>query len=80
MIWTVQMATILNAGEQIGLGERIPAAILKGLPKDWVVICNKVIPFGDIDNRLHSKHTREIDFIVIGDNAVFLLDDKYKDF
>ena len=62
------MAQLLAAGPFETEGERRAAEVLKQLPADWVVICNKVLPHGD--------RSHEIDFIVIGDRWVFLLDEK----
>lgn len=64
------MARLIRAGEFVGRGEERAAAFLEQkLPASWVVICNKelVAPGGAV---------REIDFIVIGDHAVFVLEEK----
>ncbi len=62
------MAEIVSAGSFATEGERRAAIELKKLPSDWIVLCNKVLPRGD--------RSYEIDFIVIGDRWVFLLDEK----
>lgn len=62
------MAQIISAGPFATEGERRAAKVLQQLPADWVVICNKILPRGD--------RSYEIDFIVIGDRWVFLLDEK----
>ncbi len=62
------MAELISAGPFATERERSVAAILKQLPQDWIVICNKILPTG---NRSY-----EIDFIVIGRRWVFLLDEK----
>jgi hypothetical protein len=41
------MAQLLSAGAFATEGERRAAEVLKGLPDNWVVICNKVLPKGD---------------------------------
>ena len=63
------MAKLLHAGEFATDGERIAAEELKKLPADWVVISNKTLP-------LHNGTSYELDFIIIADNWVFLLDEK----
>jgi serine/threonine protein kinase len=62
------MAELVSAGPFATEGERRAAKALQQLPADWVVICNKVLPKGD--------RSYEIDFIVIGNRWVFLLDEK----
>lgn len=62
------MAQLIAAGSFATEGERRAAEVLRQLPDDWVVICNKVLPRGD--------RSHEIDFIVIGNRWVFLLDEK----
>ena len=62
------MAEIISAGPFATEGERRVAEVLKHLPSDWIVICNKILPSG---NRSY-----EIDFIVIGRRWLFLLDEK----
>lgn len=62
------MAQLVVAGAFATEGERHAAEVLKQLPDDWVVICNKILPSGD--------RSYEIDFIVIGKRWVFLLDEK----
>ncbi|GHO73959.1 protein kinase [Ktedonobacter sp. SOSP1-85] len=62
------MAQLIAAGPFATEGERRAAEVLKQLPNDWVVICNKVLPHGD--------RSHEIDFIILGNRWVFLLDEK----
>ena len=62
------MAQLISAGPFATEGERRTATILQQLPENWVVICNKMLPKGD--------RSYEIDFIVIGNCWVFLLDEK----
>jgi serine/threonine protein kinase len=64
------MAKIVSAAQAFATeGERRAAEVLKRLPDDWIVICNKVLP-------TPQGHSFEIDFIVIGEHWVFLLDEK----
>lgn len=62
------MAQLISAGPFATEGERRAAKVLQQLPMDWIVICNKVLPRGD--------RSYEIDFIVIGNHWVFVLDEK----
>jgi hypothetical protein len=62
------MAQLISAGPFATEGEREAAKALQQLPANWIVICNKVLPRGD--------RSYEIDFIVIGNRWVFLLDEK----
>lgn len=50
-------------------GERQLADELRLLPDEWVVIANKMLP-------VHGGVSREIDFIVVGDQLVFVMDEK----
>lgn len=63
------MAEIIQLGKFITASEREAAGRLKGLPANWTVICNKevVTPAGD---------TYEVDFVVIGDHLIFVIDEK----
>lgn len=63
------MAELISAGPFATVGEQQAAAELKKLPDKWVVICNKTLPTSD-------GRSYEIDFIVIGDRWVFLIDEK----
>jgi serine/threonine protein kinase len=63
------VAKLLHAGEFATDGERIAAEELKKLPAHWIIICNKTLP-------LHNGSSYELDFIIIADNWVFLLDEK----
>src|SRR5437588_287141 len=62
------MAQLNSAGPFATEGERRAAKVLQQLPASWIVICNKILPHGD--------RSHEIDFIVIGDHYIFLLDEK----
>src|SRR5437764_12511399 len=65
------MADLVGAGPEsfVTQGERKAAEELRQLPKNWLVICNKVLPTSD-------GRSYEIDFIVVGERWVFLLDEK----
>lgn len=65
------MAELLfNDFECMTEGEvRTAETLEKGLPRDWTVICNKVLP-------ISRYSAREIDFIVIGNQNVFAIDEK----
>ena len=60
---------LAKAGPFITAGEKRTARELQKLPADWIVICNKML---DANN----GRNYEVDFIVIADNAIFLLDEK----
>src|SRR5262245_45844962 len=65
-----EMARILQAGSDFATeGEERAAAELSRLPANWTVIANKM---------LVTKNGRsfEVDFIVIGDRLVHLIDEK----
>ena len=62
------MADMIYAGEFATESEKRAATILATLPDDWIVVCNKTLA-------THGR-TSEIDFIVIGQRLVFLLDEK----
>lgn len=63
------MAEVVSAGEFATEGERRAAAVLRGLPDSWLVICNKMLATND-------GRTYEIDFIVVGERWVFVIDEK----
>jgi hypothetical protein len=64
------MARLYTQGEFVGPGERLTARYLENnLPDDWVVVANKELPGRD--------SAREIDFIVVGKNVLFLVEEKY---
>src|SRR5690242_459779 len=63
------MAKLIHAGEFATEGERLAAAELQKLPSHWVVICNKTLP-------RRTGGSDELDFVIIADNWVFLLDEK----
>ncbi|MCC6176121.1 MAG: NERD domain-containing protein [Chloroflexi bacterium] len=63
------MARVVKAAEFATEGEERAAELLRGLPNDWLVICNKTLV-------TRNARTFEIDFIVVGQNAVFAIDEK----
>ncbi len=64
------MAKLIQSGEFIGTGERATAARLEiDLPEDWVIISNKQLVNPD-------GSSREVDFIVVGNNVVYVIDEK----
>lgn len=64
------MAELVSvAGEFASEGEKRAAEVLKQLPKSWLVICNKTLP-------TRGGRSYELDFVVVGNNWVFLLDEK----
>jgi hypothetical protein len=64
------MAELIQAGEFVGRGEEPTARHLEAnLPNSWTVICNKEL----IDPR---GVAREVDFIVIAEHCVFVIDEK----
>jgi len=63
------MAEVIHAGPFATSGEELTAQRLRSLPNEWVVICNKLLP-------VRNGRTFELDFIVIGDHLVFVLDEK----
>ena len=64
------MARLINAGvDYVTEGERRTAEVLATLPTTWVTIANKVLP-------TNQGRSHEIDFIVVGDRMVFVLDEK----
>ena len=63
------MAKIFSVGDFATSGERRVAEELEKLPNAWIVICNKTLV-------ANNRRSFEIDFIVIGDQWVFLLDEK----
>jgi serine/threonine protein kinase len=62
------MAEMIYAGDFATESEKRAAAILAKLPDDWIVICNKILAT--------QRRTWEIDFIIIGQRLVFMLDEK----
>ena len=63
------MAKIFSVGDFATSGERRVAEELEKLPSAWIVICNKTLV-------ANNGRSFEIDFIVIGEQWVFLLDEK----
>jgi hypothetical protein len=65
---SMQMAELFNADNFHSPGEARAAEVLKGLPKDWWVICNKWLT--------SPQGTYEVDFIIVGIKNVFVIDEK----
>jgi serine/threonine protein kinase len=63
------MAKIFSAGDFSTSGEKRVAEELEKLPGSWIVICNKTLV-------ANNGRSFEIDFIVIGNHWIFLLDEK----
>lgn len=63
------MAEVLSAGAFATAGERRAAAEMRKLPEHWLVICNKMVVTND-------GRTYEVDFIIVGDRWVFVIDEK----
>lgn len=64
------MAELIQAGDFATAGEKLTAQTLRdGLPSDWIVIANKLLPLRDGRNF-------EIDFIVVARRHIFVLDEK----
>ncbi|MGB8346526.1 MAG: nuclease-related domain-containing protein, partial [Ktedonobacteraceae bacterium] len=64
------MAELISAaGDFATEGEKRAAEILKQLPKSWLVICNKTLP-------TRNGRSYEMDFVVVGNRQVFLIDEK----
>lgn len=64
------MAKLIMAGEFATAGEKAAAEVLKGLPHDWIIISNKVLP------QSGGYTSYEMDFVIIADHWVFMLDEK----
>ena len=63
------MARLVRAGEFVGRFEIKAAKYLEQhLPASWVVICNKSL--------VRGESTREVDFIIVGEHAVFVVEEK----
>src|SRR5258708_13407340 len=64
------MAELISGASSFATeGERMAAEVLRQLPANWLVICNKTLP-------LPNGRSYEMDFIVVGKRWVFLLDEK----
>lgn len=64
------MAKLHKLGDFVGPGEQRSAALLEqALPASWAVICNKELVNSD-------RSVREVDFIVVAERAVFVLEEK----
>ena len=64
------MARLVRRGDFVGPGEELTARHLEQqLPDDWVVICNKELP--------REQSSREVDFLLIGPNAMFVVEEKH---
>ncbi|MHB1162394.1 MAG: nuclease-related domain-containing protein, partial [Chloroflexota bacterium] len=63
------MARLIPLGEAVTRGEKKTLEYLqRHLPEDWVVFGNAMVSTGQL--------TRELDAIVVGDRAVWVVDDK----
>ena len=63
------MAELIMMGSFVTASERQAAQVLRGLPEKWIVVCNKEIISP-------SATTYEVDFIVVADHNVFVIDEK----
>jgi serine/threonine protein kinase len=63
------LAELISIGPFATEGERKAANVLRQLPDSWLVICNKILPTKD-------GRSFEIDFIVVGQRWIFVLDEK----
>ena len=64
------MAKILNSdSESLTEGEKKALKVLKNLPDNWYIISNKIFV-------RQNASTREIDFIVIGERNIFVIEEK----
>lgn len=63
------MAKLISAGPFVTEGEKQAADLLRRLPADWIVIANKTIV-------RDSARSYEVDFVVIGSNWIFVIDEK----
>lgn len=64
------MAQLKEIGEYAGPGEQSAAKLLaKNLPSNYLVLTN-------LELRLPSQVSREVDFLIIGDHAIYLADEK----
>lgn len=63
------MADLIQAGDFATEGEKRAAEELRKLPAGWVIIANKILPAS-------QGRSFEIDFIVIGEHLVFVIDEK----
>jgi len=64
------MAELISAaGDFATEGERRAAEVLKQLPRSWLVIGNKTLP-------TKNGRSYEMDFVVVGNHWVFLIDEK----
>src|SRR5439155_11832757 len=64
------VAHVYRSGGFEGPGELLTAAYLeRELPDTWHVVCNKEVPGG--------VSSREVDFIIVGDHAIFVVEEKH---
>ena len=64
------MAQLIPSGEFVTSGEKSAAKYLReNLPADWIVISNKTLTFP-------NGTAREVDFIILGRNRLFVADEK----
>lgn len=62
------MARLIVADDWVGRGERKAAAVFeRDLPADWTVIAGKKLP---------DEDSSDVDFIVIGKNYIFVIEEK----
>lgn len=63
------MATLISTGPFATAGEQQAADLLRRLPDGWIIIANKTVVAS-------NDRSFEVDFIVIGDNWVYVMDEK----
>jgi len=64
------MAKLIDAGDGVATpGERRAIEVLSGLPSNWLVVANKILPS-------NNGFADEIDLIVVGNHHVFVIDEK----
>lgn len=62
------MARLIVADEWVGRGEKKAAAVFeRDLPGDWTVIAGKKLP---------DQDASDVDFIIIGENRIFVVEEK----
>lgn len=63
------MAKLISTGPFATAGEQQAAELLRRLPDGWIVVANKTVVAG-------TDRSFEVDFIVVGNNWVYVLDEK----
>ena len=63
------MAKLISEGPFATEGERQAAALMRQLPDDWIVIANKTVVAS-------NDRSFEVDFIIVANNWIFVLDEK----